>query len=383
MMLRVDGAAPPLEAHGAFSDETCWKKVVAVGLVALLYAALCYSVRVHGRPVQIQTCVFVTSLVSTQLLVKALSSQKFGFNFPAWLAVAHFLAVWLCCCANCAWRGDWEKLLPGSIGSWKRYRTFVVPIAGSLPLSVIFNNTALVYLGAGLNAIVGTLSPVSTALLTRLMGRTIRSKAWLGVLAAFVGAMMIAWGKLGGHRSTGDVSAGLMFGLGAVLFRSVKVVLQDMLLTPAAYAKADTKPLVAKDNEEALDPMHVWSLQCPPAILVSLVYAFCTENVVDLWARLSPAVVAVILCSCASAATLNILGMYTIKTLGGSSMQIMGKLNVIMVLAFSVAFMQETIQGTVLLGTCFVLSGVAMFEYFQHEQKAVSNAKLGAAQQTV
>ncbi|CAK0897766.1 unnamed protein product [Prorocentrum cordatum] len=370
MMLREVGAAVPWDA-------------VAVVLVAFLYAALCYSVRVHGRGVQISTCVFVTSLVSTQLLVKALSSPQFGFNFPAWLAVAHFLSVWLCCCAKCAWCGDWKTLLPGSIGSFKRYRTFVVPIAGSLPLSVIFNNTAVVFLGAGLNAIVGTLSPVSTALLSRLMGRTIRSKAWLGVLSAFFGAMMIAWGKLGGHHASGDVTTGLLFGLGAVIFRSVKVVLQDMLLSPAAYAKADAKPLVAKSSEEALDPMHVWSLQCPPAILVSLLYAFCSESVVELWARLSPAVVAVVLCSCVSAATLNILGMYTIKSLGGSSMQIMGKLNVIMVVAFSVAFMQETIQGKVMLGTCFVVAGVAMFEYFQHGQKAVSQAKKGAAQQTV
>jgi len=292
------------------------------------------------------------------------------------------LTVWLCCCADCAWHGDWGKMLPGSIGSFKRYRTFVVPIAGSLPLSVIFNNTAVVYLGAGLNAIVGTLSPVSTAMLSRLMGRMIQSKAWLGVLSAFCGAMIIAWAKLGGHRASRDVTAGLIFGLGAVLFRSIKVVLQDMLMSPAAYAKADTKPLVAKGEEEALDPMHVWAIQCPPAILVSVVYACCTESAVDLWARLSPGVIAVALCSCASAAALNILGMYIIKILGGSSMQIMGKLNVIIVVAFSTAFMHETLQANVVLGTCLVVVGVAMFEYFQHSGEAVSKAKLGAAQQT-
>jgi len=353
-----------------------------LGLVVVLYVALCYSVRVHGRAVQISTCLFVTSLVSTQLLVKALSSQTFGFNFPAWLASAHFLTVWLCCCAYWAWLGDWGKLLPGSIGSSKRYRKFVVPIAASLPLSVIFNNTALVYLGAGLVAIVSTLSPVSTALLSRLMGRTIASKAWLGVLIAFTGAMMIAWGKLDGHLVTGDVAAGLTFGLGAVLFRSVKVVLQDMLLTPAAYGAAERKSLVTNGDEEPIGPMHCWSLQCPPAILVCVVYALCMENVVELWARLSPAVVAMILCSCASAATLNILGMYTIKSLGGSSMQIVGKLNVIIVVAFSVAFLQETIQGKVMLGATFVVAGVAVFEYFQHGEKAAPQATLGTAQQT-
>jgi drug/metabolite transporter (DMT)-like permease len=381
-----DGVALPLgsnEAHGIDFSVVAFRGGAAFVLVVVLYVALCYSVRVHGRAVQISTCVFVTSLVSTQLLVKELSSQKFGFNFPAWLASAHFLTVWLCCCAYWGWLGDWSKLLPGSIGSSKRYRKFVVPIAASLPLSVIFNNTALVYLGAGLVAIVSTLSPLTTALLSRLMGRTIASKAWLGVLTAFTGAMMIAWGKLGGHFATADVVAGLIFGLGAVVFRSVKVVLQDMLLTPAAYGAAEKKSLVTNGDEEPIGPMHVWSLQCPPAILVSVVYAGCTENVVELWARLSPAVVAMVLLSCASAAALNILGMYTIKSLGGSSMQIVGKLNVIVVVAFSVAFLQETIQGKVMLGTCLVLAGVAIFEYFQHGEKAAPQATVETAEQTV
>lgn len=384
-IMREDGAALPLgshEAHGAVSGLILLRSGAALGLVVILYVALCYSVRVHGRAVQISTCLFVTSLVSTQLLVKALSSQTFGFNFPAWLAAAHFSTVWLCCWAYWAWVGDWGKLLPGSIGSSKRYRKFVVPIAASLPLSVIFNNTALVYLGAGLVAIVGTLSPVSTALLSRLMGRTIASKAWLGVLTAFAGAMMIAWGKLDSHFATADVAAGLIFGLGAVLFRSVKVVLQDMLLTPAAYGASERKSLVTSEDEEPIGPMHCWSLQCPPAILVSVVYAGCTENFAELWARLSPAVVALVLCSCASAAVLNILGMYTIKSLGGSSMQIVGKMNVIVVVAFSVAFLQETIQGKVMLGTALVVAGVAAFEYFQRSEKAAPEDTPETAHQT-
>jgi len=385
--MREGGVALPLgghEAQGAASSEVVLRGGAALGLVVVLYVALCYSVRVHGRAVQVSTCVFITSLVSTQLLVKALSSPKFGFNFPAWLASAHFLTVWLCCWAYYAWLGDWGKLLPGSVGSSKRYRNFVLPIATSLPLSVIFNNTALVYLGAGLVAIVSTLSPVSTALLSRLMGRTIASKAWCGVLVAFGGALMIAWGKLEGHLATTGVVSGLMFGLGAVFFRSVKVVLQDMLLTPAAYAcgAAERKSLVTSVAEEPIGPMHAWSLQCPPAILVSVLYACCTESVGELWASLSPAVVAMVLCSCASAAALNILGMCTIKSLGGSSMQMVGKLNVIVVVAFSVAVLQETIPGKVILGTCFVVLGVAMFEYFQHPDKAVSQAPLGTAQET-
>jgi len=69
-----------------------------------------------------------------------------------------------------------------------------------------------------------------------------------------------------------------------------------------------------------------------------------------------------ILLTCITATFLNVLGMTTMKQLGASSMQIIGKLNTIILLAFSMGFWGERMPQEVLVGTCFVLAGVAVFE---------------------
>merc|ERR1712032_453522 len=77
-----------------------------------------------------------------------------------------------------------------------------------------------------------------------------------------------------------------------------------------------------------------------------------------------------IFCTCISASILNIQGMISIKQLGASSMQIVGKLNIIVLVALSMAFFGETFPIEVVVGTFFVLTGVAVFEYGEHSARA-------------
>merc|ERR1712151_1237349 len=107
----------------------------------------------------------------------------------AFVTTLHFLALWCACVLFWAFVGDLEKCWPKSMGSRKRFMYTVFPIALSNPLTVIFNNKALVYTGAGLCAVVGTLSPVTVAIVSRILGRKLPAVAWFGVLMAFSGAV--------------------------------------------------------------------------------------------------------------------------------------------------------------------------------------------------
>ncbi|CAK0789314.1 unnamed protein product [Prorocentrum cordatum] len=209
----------------------------------------------------------VEDVLSISLLQVAASS-KFTEGVGKLIAVV-CVVYWLV-------KGESHKALPSSMGSASRYTTFILPSWG-LPLSVVFNNTALIYLGAGLNSIVATLSPVTTAALANLMGRKVAKFAWVGVGMACVGAGVIAWGKLGHGHAGGAVAFGLLFSLASVLLRSIKVVLQDNLLNPTAYARegSEKQPLQAA---MPVDPMHVWALQGLPCVVISVIYAVATED---------------------------------------------------------------------------------------------------------
>jgi len=107
------------------------------------------------------------------------------------------------------------------------------------------SNQALLYIGVGLNAAVATMSPVATATLTWIAGRSFTMGAWSGIGLACCGAVLIGFGEVRGgifkdQVGTTTIVTGLCLAGGAVLFRASKVVLQDMLMKPSAY-DADPK----------------------------------------------------------------------------------------------------------------------------------------------
>ena len=61
---------------------------------------------------------------------------------------------------------------------------------------MVFNNKAMVYAGAGVCAVIGTLSPVCTAVISSCCGRRLSAFSWAGVLVAFLGALVISWGEV-------------------------------------------------------------------------------------------------------------------------------------------------------------------------------------------
>eukprot|EP00438_Fugacium_kawagutii_P019638 Skav232811 [mRNA] locus=scaffold614:543414:544478:- [translate_table: standard] len=324
---------------------------LAVAVTCSIFSAIWIIVRPRGLLVQVCTCCFVLSLVCTQLLMKELGSNV-KFRYPAIVTSLHFLSVWLVSWIFWAAHGECGRCNPASLGSRRRFFTFVLPIAASLPLSITFNNTSLLYMGAGLAGVVGTMAPIITALLTHMLGRRISHHGWMGVLVATGGALFIAMGEAGDPEKEGNslVLLGLAFCTMSVFLRAVKAVLQDQLLEPAAYASRgaaspDLERGIGASSSPAqppsLSPMHVWALTAPPCTLLAFVYAVSTESLTSAYRELTKIKIFFVLLSCFSATVLNILGMMSIKLLGASSMQIIGKLNTIVLLALSMGFWGE------------------------------------------
>jgi len=374
-----DGGACVCRSAGP-EESLLVRQVLVLLVIAGIFATIWKILASRGRRAQVLACAFVASLVLTQLGMKQLSAPPFLFRFPACVTVLHFLTVWAVC--GCYWTamGTPEKCLPRSMGSLRRYLTAIIPIACSLPLSVIFNNQAMIYVGAGVNAVIGTLAPVATALLSRLLGRSFARASWVGVAVACAGALVITSGEVrqvSAHQASPDsggpaqdpalMGYGFLLSFTSVFCRSIKAVLQDRLLKPRSYGGEQVASQEQADADEkgpaALEPMHVWVLQAPPCALVAALCALgSAERPGQALRQLTPGVAGMIACTCASSVLLNLSGMMTVRELGASSTQIVGKLNIVITVALAVAFLGESLPAEVLAGSCVVLVGVGIFE---------------------
>eukprot|EP00419_Tripos_fusus_P001623 CAMPEP_0172682634 /NCGR_PEP_ID=MMETSP1074-20121228/18298_1 /TAXON_ID=2916 /ORGANISM="Ceratium fusus, Strain PA161109" /LENGTH=380 /DNA_ID=CAMNT_0013501343 /DNA_START=63 /DNA_END=1205 /DNA_ORIENTATION=- len=352
-------------SHATDHPATGLHRTLAVIAIVALFLAIALILKSRGLRVVVNACMFVASLVSTQLGVKVLQSPPFSYRFPGFVTVLHFSCVVVACAIYFTYKGEPIKVLPCSI-PWKKYLRTVVPIAVSQPISVVFNNKAMGYVGAAICAIIGTLSPVATAVLSRTCGRQIQLLSWLGVMVAFLGALVISWGEVSQARAhgTGKTVTGLIFAFSSLSGRCIKIVLLDYMIAPVAYA--ETRSDKGRELEEPMSVMHVYALTYSGGAFMSLLYSLWTESLVEAWNQLTLPIFGIIMCTAASALVLNFTGGYALADLGASAQQIIGKLNTIVISAFSVAFLGEHLPAIVLLGTAFVLCGVAIFERGQH-----------------
>mmetsp|Transcript_46370 Transcript_46370/g.87036 ORF Transcript_46370/g.87036 Transcript_46370/m.87036 type:complete len:369 (+) Transcript_46370:90-1196(+) len=343
------------------------ESAAALATIILIFTGICILLWRRGPCVMLSAITFVQALVATQLNMKLLTSAPFSYRFPALVTAMHFFCV--LCVSTLYWiyMGDWKKCLPSSMGNYSRYITTILPIALSNPLCVVFNNKSLVYLGAGTCAIIGTLSPVTVTLLSVVLGRVLSPMAWIGILVAFLGAMVVAHGEVNDLRTNAGDSVvlltGSLFALTSVLLRSVKVVLSDNLLAPAFYLAKEDAAAKAPLN---MSPMHIYALQAPLCLVTSLTFAFTTESFSDAWNQLTLPVACMIFLTCVSATVLNFAGMFSLRDLGASSQQIIGKVNTVCVAVLSMGFLGEQLPGLVVLGTVIVFLGIAIFEHSAH-----------------
>eukprot|EP00930_Biecheleria_cincta_P039716 TRINITY_DN27276_c0_g2_i1.p1 TRINITY_DN27276_c0_g2~~TRINITY_DN27276_c0_g2_i1.p1 ORF type:complete len:351 (+),score=42.60 TRINITY_DN27276_c0_g2_i1:90-1142(+) len=341
------------------------KELIALGVAAAILGIVCVTLRSRGLRAQACAVGYIVALVCLQLVMKQISSPPYSYQFPAWLTVLHYLTLSIACGV------PFFKSGLAKISSWRRYCAQFAPIACSTPLCIVFNNQALVYLGAGINAVVGTLTPANTAVLQHFLGRRLARRSWTGITMAWVGGYFIAQGELsaaGSSQSSAQESmviTGLLYSFAALLLRSLKTVLFDRLISPRAYGGQQEG-----SADLSLSPEEALALQTPGCALVACCYASMVESSRGAWEKITPSVAPLLILSCVLALALNILGMNSIALLGATSSQMIGKLNIVVVMALSTAFLGEVMHLEVVAGTLLVLAGIWYFERAETKAKA-------------
>jgi len=345
---------------------------ICISLPVLILCGVIAALWRRGRSLQITVCVYIVNLTATQLLMSELSTKTFSYKFPGHVTVLHFISVWLYSIAYWSWMGDLGKCHPRSLGSASRFVATVVPISVSLPVAVAFNNVALTHLAAGFNSIISALSPVTTAVLSVALGCEMPRIIWAGLFVSLVGALVVlhSEAKITKPGVWASSQVGIVFALVSVIFRSLKSVLQDKLLNTHQYGK----PFLDK----SISVMHLWAVQAPWMVMVSLIYALATESSKQALSELTPQNAALIVLTCITATMLNILGARTLQALGATHMQAIGKLNVVVTVALSVTLMGERLPLRVLPGAAAMLVGVALIEN-ANRQKPLEVAHLKEA----
>ncbi|CAE7697974.1 GONST5 [Symbiodinium sp. KB8] len=336
---------------------------VALVFTGSIFAGIAYAYRSHGLSGVAVVSTQVMAIMAVQLSTKLVLQT--GFVYPTCIASLHFLCVWLASWAVERRSGAKDGLLLMDLKSsgydnaeW--YVKRILPIAVLQTLNVVLNTCSLLYIGAGFNAIIGILCPVLTALVSATLGARITSLAWAGMVIAIAGDAVISIEGLkniskGGSEPLSLAVFGMSLGVGALFARSVRSVLMDCQMNEYAADKACPR----------LKPTQVVALASPAVFVLGFALTLILEGWKPYMELLSLNTSAALLLafSTACAVYLSLMGMVLIKMLGAAAAQIAGKLNILVTVALSSAFLHERLSLGFIVGAAAVLAGAAIFEH--------------------
>merc|ERR1719512_585963 len=185
-----------------------------------------------GTSVVVSVLVYLFALATMRLSVKFVF-QTHEFPFPKFVSAMHFMSGGLATFAILKRRG-----VPIPVPSLYEFALMICPIALALSLSIGLNNMALVFSSAAFTEIVGATNCLVTIAMVMLMGMPF--DPWLALPACVV-AFGCALGSLGEANFS---LVGFTFCFGANIFRSVKVTLQQKLMTGETREKFDPTALL-------------------------------------------------------------------------------------------------------------------------------------------
>jgi len=269
---------------------------------------------------------YLASLSLVKAFVKQAMNQ--GFEYSNTITVMHMMAT-----ATAAAICD-RPLLKEAIPS--------MPIAVVVGLGIAFNNAALLHTGVAFATMIGTCTPVMTFVVEVMSGRRIEIKAQtvLSLVLVVAGSAMCVQGE------TSYTMAGLVLICLALLCRSMKTIWQSDLLQidmPALHLVAWTS---------------VWS------VLYLLPVALYEEGVQP-WTTLPTLhtnVLTPLVFSVIAAASLNILQVFAVKLLGPVLQNLIGNLNLVLVIAIAATTMGEVVTGLQYGGIILMAFGVTLFK---------------------
>jgi len=274
----------------------------------------------EGIAAFIVVVIYLACLSLVQIYVK--ESMASGFSCPDFLTLIHQIGT--ASVAAALQRPDLRH-------SW-----LVLPISICNGMSLLFNNTALVYGGVAFVCMISALSPIFTFVLEGI--RTKRELSFLSLLPVILvclGAMLCVHGEK-------VISFAALFLASCGNFcRAGKSVWQQELLLGEVSALS----------------MVFWSSCWSSCMAIMCIGA--NEGLAG--PRLLPTISSetqfYVLMSVLCAVTLNISQCFAVKMLGALMQSIVGNLNLILVIVLSQAMLQESVSGYQYMGVVLLVAG--------------------------
>lgn len=305
--------------------------------------------------------IYVSALIAVQLSMKQVLHS---FPYPLFMSTMHFIFSLMAVHTGLKIAGESYPEADVHCPKFREwFKRSIMPTCACQFLAIALNNVSLIYIGAGINAMISLATPIVTALVAAMFGLKIAALAWMAILMTVAGDGIIALDGFNVTVAEGQSIYFFLWGVSLAVFamgtRGAKTVLQDKLMNDYGNEETDQKKLT---------PLQSWVLQGPVLIVMGLAGTMIKEGLAPFQA-LPAAVTSPLLFSMlgniASAACLNISAMYTIKMLGAPAAQIAGKFNVLVVASLSCAILGETLTLRQGASTLLIICGAALFEKAQ------------------
>jgi len=344
-------------------DIAVFPQWMGVPLAIIFMLGVAYAYKGHGAKGLSVLMIYITSLIGVQLTMKQVLHS---FPYPLFLGTLHFIFSLIS--VHTALKVTGEKSADADFQCpkfQKWYLRAIVPTCICQFLAITLNNVSLVYIGAGINAMISLATPVVTALVASVFGLKIMGLAWVAILITIGGDALITMDGFKVAAAEGQPAYLFVYGVWLSIFamgtRGAKTVLQDKLMNN--YGN--------EEDQKKLTPLQSWSLQGPLLIAFGIAGTLLKEGLAP-W-KAFPAAVASptllpMMANIAIAACLNISAVYAIKQLGAPAAQIAGKLNVLVVAVLSCALLGETLTLRQGGSSLLILAGAGLFEKAQSKK---------------
>lgn len=338
-----------------------------VPLSAAIISGVVWIFRGYGLQAQISIFLYISTLVSTQILMKCFFNVFKDFKFASFMTATHFLFSVI------ATEGV-LRLQKEPTSFWllfaerpiHEYFLSMGPLAACVAGSVLANNLSLMYIGAGLNALLSSLTPIVTAVLAViLLGKRYTKGGWFGMIVACSGGWVLAASGMSRASDNPKIMRGVLLSGIALLLRASKAVLNDRQMTDIPKDKTTQGPV------RKYKPLELLVLSSPLYFgfeIVLSAYLDGFKPYIAIAARFerSPAsllsLFGFILLTCVSSCVMTMTALQTMKLLGAPAMQIIGKLNVLITTLVAAGIMHEHIDRGEIFGGCLAVLGIYIFE---------------------
>lgn len=305
---------PLREAPGPGAGYSVW---ILISLMMLAISPVLFK---EGVVPFIVVVVYLACLSLVQIYVK--ETMATGFACPDFLTLIHQTGT--AAVAAGLQRPDF------------RHAWLVLPISICNGLSLLFNNTALVYGGVAFVCMISALSPIFTFVLEGIRTkRELRLLSLVPVILVCSGAMLCVHGE-----KVISLAALLLASCGNFCRAGKSVWQQELLL-----------------GDVSAMSMVFWS-SCWSSCLAMITIAFNEgRKGPQLLLTISPETRFYLLMSVLCAVILNISQTVAVKMLGALMQSIVGNLNLILVIVLSQAILQEDVSGFQYMGVVLLVAG--------------------------